>query len=137
MAGEFGVINDGNNTQPDWRHRQAKERLSDSATAGHIDPPMSAAPFVWNGAIEMPAIGAALGIISFIVPSNQNAVIWRVANGTAIGGGIAGWVNGSGTLVWQILRNGSPFKNMNNLVALIGLVEQGGSLLPSPTPRAG
>jgi len=97
-----------------------------------VDPPAAAEPFVWNNAIEMPAVGASEAIISFVVPPNRSGVIWRVGNATGLGGGIAQWVNGSGDLIWQVLRNGSPFKNMNDIRAAIGLVEQMGGLLSAP-----
>jgi hypothetical protein len=97
-----------------------------------IDAPASAEPFIPNAAVKVPAIGSQAVIVSFTVPANRSGVIWRVANGTAIGGGIANWINGSGSLVWQILRDGSPLKNMNNIISLIGLVEQGGAQLGAP-----
>lgn len=97
-----------------------------------VDPPEAAEPFAWNNAIVMPAVGATAAIVSFVVPPNRSGVIWRVGNGTALGGGIAQWVNGSGDLIWQIIRNGSPFKNMNDIRAIIGLVEQTGGLLSAP-----
>jgi len=109
-----------------------------------IDPPDSAEGFLFNCyvspatqkimSVTMPAIGAQATIINFTVPQNRNGRIWRIANGTAVGGGIATWVNGSGSLIWQILRNGSPFKNMNNIASLVGLVEMGGAQLSAGLP---
>lgn len=95
-----------------------------------IEPPASAESFLFNsGVAVMPAIGAQITIVSFVVPRGRSGRIWRVANYSNLTGGIARWVNGSGALVWQILKNGVPFKNFNNIVCAVGLVENGGSKL--------
>jgi hypothetical protein len=104
-----------------------------------VDPPDSAEPFAWdNGSVlrpggvpvEMPAVGATVVIVSFIVPQNRSGMVQRYANGSLLGGGVPGWVNGNGQLVWQILRNGTPVKNMRNIITIRGLVENGGAPLP-------
>lgn len=97
-----------------------------------IDPPLDAEPFHWNGSIPLPLPTAIGTIVSFSVPPNRSGVIWRVGNGSGVQGAIAGWTNGSGTLIWQILRNGAPYKNFDDIVCLIGLVEAGGGLLCAP-----
>ena len=97
-----------------------------------VDPPEAAEPFAWNDAAVMPAKGSSVAVVEFVVPPNRSGVIWRVGNGTALGGGIAQWTNGSGKLIWQVLRNGTPYKNMSDIRCIIGLVEQLGGLLSAP-----
>ena len=109
-----------------------------------VQPPPEAEAFLWNywidpttnkpASVVVPAIGATAVLTSFTVPQNRSGRIWKIANGTGIGGGIANWVNGSGSLTWQILRNGSPFKNFPLIATLVGLVEQGGSELSAGLP---
>lgn len=98
----------------------------------YIDAPDYAEPFDWNAAVIIPAIGSSRVIISFTVPKNRAGVIWTIGNGSGISGGIAAWQYGQGGLVWQVLRNGVPFKNFPNIVTIIGLVEFGGSRLSAP-----
>jgi hypothetical protein len=97
-----------------------------------IDPPPDSWTFLPNGQQTIPAIGASVTICSQTIPKGRSAVIWRLANGTALGLGIAGWTNGDGNLVWKMLRNGVPFQYFNQINTIIGLVEQGGSQLVAP-----
>jgi len=52
----------------------------------------------------LPAIGATVTIISYVVPPGRNGIIYKVAN-NFVGGG---WVEGTGDIVWRILVDGSP-----------------------------
>jgi hypothetical protein len=52
----------------------------------------------------LPAIGASVVIISYVVPPGRNGIIYKVAN-NFVGGG---WVEGTGDIVWRILVDGSP-----------------------------
>lgn len=97
-----------------------------------IDPPPDSWTFLPNGAVLLPAVGVFATICSQTIPKGRSAVIWRLANGTALGGGIAGWNNGDGNLIWQMLRNGIPYQYFNSILTTIGLVEQGGSPLVAP-----
>ncbi len=97
-----------------------------------IDPPDASWPFIPNGVAEMPAEGASATICSITAPLNRAGVIWRIANGTGLGSGIAGWNNGDGTLIWQILRNNQPVQYFNNILTIVGLVELGGAELVAP-----
>ena len=97
-----------------------------------IDPPPDSWTFLPNGAVLIPAVGQSLTVCSQTIPKGRSAVIWKIANGTALGGGIAGWNNGDGNLIWKMLRNGVPFQYFNNILTTIGLVEQGGSGLVAP-----
>src|SRR5690348_11519426 len=80
-------------------------------------PPPQAEPFnyaVWI--IIPPADAANHDVISFIVPPNRNGVIRWIGNG--IEGG--GWQQGSagaGGLRFQILADGTPYKNHANILS--------------------
>jgi hypothetical protein len=52
----------------------------------------------------LPAIGATVTIISYVVPPGRNGVIYKVAN-NFVGGG---WVEGTGDVIWRILVDGAP-----------------------------
>lgn len=95
-------------------------------------PPDNAWPFLPNGAITIPAIGQSAVIVSETVAATRAGVIKRIANYSNAGPGIAGWTPGDGSLVWQILRNGSPYEYFDNIVDVIGLTELGGAELASP-----
>ncbi|MGA8224007.1 MAG: hypothetical protein WB780_20325 [Candidatus Acidiferrales bacterium] len=100
-----------------------------------IDPPEDAEDFEWNAdSVVMPAIGSQANIVSFVVPRGRLGRIWRIANASSLGGGIAGWVNGSNSLIWQILVNGAPFKNFATITCALGLVEFGGMRLSAGLP---
>lgn len=96
------------------------------------EAPPNAWPFLPNGSVVLPAIGASAIICSETVPSSKSGIIRYVANVTQLGPGIAGWTPGDGTLLWQILRNGIPFEYFNNIAIPFGLTELGGAPLASP-----
>jgi hypothetical protein len=52
----------------------------------------------------LPAIGATVTIISYVVPPGRNGIIYKVAN-NFVGGG---WVEGTGDVIWRILVDGTP-----------------------------
>jgi len=83
-----------------------------------IKMPHAGEPFNPTGWIDVPAIGATATIVSHKVGTGRNAVINRIAN-EVVGGG---WVDGDGTLVWQITRNGVPVKNQEAIVSSMGPV---------------
>lgn len=89
-----------------------------------IAMPASGEIFFPAAFITIPAVGQTLPIVKFQVPAGRSGVINRLANEVvgAGGGGGAGWVNGSGQLVWQILINGAVVKNCENIVAQLGTV---------------
>jgi hypothetical protein len=97
-----------------------------------IDPPPDSWTFLPNGQVTMPAIGDSATICSQTIQKGRSAVIWRIANGTALGSGIADWTNGDGNLIWRILRNGVPYQYFGDLKTIVGLVEQGGAPLVGP-----
>lgn len=67
----------------------------------------------------LPAIGATVTIISYVVPAGRNAIIQKVAN-NFVGGG---FVEGTGDLIWRILVDGTPppgATNYDNIVDSLG-----------------
>jgi hypothetical protein len=54
--------------------------------------------------VLLPAIGAQANIVSFQVPLGQHGIVKKIAN-NFVGGG---WVEGSATVIWQILVDGAP-----------------------------
>lgn len=79
-------------------------------------PPANAVPFNEASYIGIPAIGANANVIQFQVPQGYNGVIKWIAN-NFVGGG---WVEGSGSLVYQISADGAPFRNHEDIVASLG-----------------
>jgi hypothetical protein len=72
-------------------------------------PPWIYPPTNWENIDQdnyalLPAIGATVVIISYVVPPGRNGVINKVAN-NFVGGG---WVEGTGDVVWRILVDGTP-----------------------------
>lgn len=106
-----------------------------------IAPPENAFPFLPNGSATLPDIGETRVICFGVVPPNFSGVIWRVANYTVTGPGIAGWTPGTppvdpdtglaneGCLIWQILKNNVPYQYLPNILIAIGLTENGGGRL--------
>lgn len=80
--------------------------------------PADGVSFDYASYVNLPAIGATADIISFTVPDGFNGVIQRIAN-TYVG---AGFVEGSGSVIWQILANGGVVRNYDNMVASLGSV---------------
>lgn len=97
-----------------------------------LDPPPDSWTFLPNGSVPVPSVNKSATICSQTIPKGRSAVIWRIANGTGLGLGIAGWTNGDGTLIWKMLRNGQPFQYFGNFTTIVGLVEAGGSPLVAP-----
>ncbi len=98
-------------------------------------PPNASWPIIPNGAVTVPAIGQSVTVCQQQVPKGYSAVIYRLANGTALNGassGIAGWVNGDGTLLWRMLHNNASYQYFNDLSIIWGLTENGGSPLMAP-----
>lgn len=72
-------------------------------------PPWIYQPTNWENIDQinyalLPAIGAQVTIISYVVPPGRNGVINKVAC-NFVGGG---WVEGSGDVIWRILVDGTP-----------------------------
>ena len=97
-----------------------------------VEPPPASWPFIASGQATIPAIGSSVIVCQETVPKGMSAVIWRVANGTQIAPGIAGWVNGNGALLWKIMHNGQIYQYFNVQKCIFGLVENDGSKLVAP-----
>lgn len=74
-------------------------------------PVPSGTPLVW------------VDVINFIVPNGFDAVIQRYANNYNGGG----WIQGSGQLVWRMLRNGQAIRNYDNILISFGFGGVGGT----------
>jgi hypothetical protein len=96
-----------------------------------IDPPMGAKVIVRTGQIELPSMGNRDVIVQYQVPANNSAVIWRIANGTALVS-YSGFIQLAAPVIWQLLVNGTPYEGLDNITSVIGLIEDGGSVLAAP-----
>jgi hypothetical protein len=81
-----------------------------------VDPPDNWQNIDQLGYVALPAIGAQANIIQFQVPAGYNGVIRKIAN-NYVGGG---WIEGSGSVVWQILVDGAPPPGANSYSAIVG-----------------
>lgn len=82
----------------------------------HLYQPTTGLPFNPTNFVTIPAIGAAAIILDFIVPNGYQGVINQMGN-NFVGGG---FVDGSGNLVWQLLIDGVPYPNFENIIASLG-----------------
>ena len=85
-------------------------------------PPPGAKSFDFKNQLPLPAIGATGTIISFQVRPKYNGII-RAYGNDFVG---AGWTDGSGALIWQILHgNGQePVQYYNAIVSSLGSTSQ-------------
>lgn len=86
--------------------------------------PPDGIPFDPTAYIGTPAVGVIAAVVQFTVPEGFYGVIKKVGN-VYIG---AGFVEGSGSLVWQILQNGGVVRNYDNIVSSLGTVSAPGEL---------
>jgi hypothetical protein len=93
----------------------------------HLFQPQDGFPFDYTAYIATPAVGVAAPVVSFQVPEGHFGVIKKVGN-VYIG---AGFVEGSGSLIWQIQQNQGVVRNYDNILASLGTVTQPGSLAGS------
>ena len=83
-----------------------------------IFPPAQREPFEWAASIAMPGLNATSTVVSFTVPIARNGVIVRLANTTTNGN----FIDGSGALIFQLLQNGVPIENFEQIVSSLGTV---------------
>lgn len=84
-----------------------------------IDPPPSYEPFLNNGFINTPAVDATdHTIFSFTVPNNWDGIINLIANAYN-GTNFTPFANNG---VWRVLRDGVPFKGLDNIQWFFGTV---------------
>jgi len=84
-----------------------------------LDAPDGSIPFDPELAIALPAIGANQVVVSHEVPEGYDGVInaysWNFTNGN--------FVDGDGSIVAQMLRNGTPIRNYNNITVQKGCIQ--------------
>ncbi len=85
-----------------------------------LDAPDGAVPFDPQTAVALPTIlGTTAVIVSYLCPDGRDGVInaysWNFTGG--------GFVDGSGDIVVQILRNGVPIRNYENIVVQKGSIQ--------------
>ena len=73
--------------------------------------------------IPVPAPGASAIIFSFQVPTSMRLILNQIGN-NFVGGG---FTEGSGYLIWQILDNGVPIEDFEDIIGSLGNVA-----LPTP-----
>lgn len=84
----------------------------------HLYMPSDGVAFDYTAYVPLPAIAATGTVIDFTVPQGMHGVIKRVGN-VFVG---AGWTEGGGALIWQILANGGVCRNYDNILASLGAV---------------
>ena len=82
----------------------------------HLYQPTTGLPFNETTYITIPAEGAQATILDFRVPNGYQGVINQMGN-NFVGGG---FVDGSGDLIWQLLLDGVPYPNFENIIASLG-----------------
>jgi hypothetical protein len=82
----------------------------------HLYQPTTGLPFNPTTYVTIPAIGATAIILDFFVPNGYQGVINQMGN-NFVGGG---FVDGSGNLVWQLLIDGVPYPNFEDIIASLG-----------------
>src|ERR1035437_42487 len=101
----------------------AKNPIPTYAKRPWLDMPDGAMSFDQQLAIGMPAVLGTAVIVSLVVPSGYDGVInaysWNFTGG--------GFVQGSGDLQVQMLRNGAAIRNYDNI-----LMEKGSISVPRP-----
>jgi hypothetical protein len=94
-----------------------------------VNPPDQWENLDISGYVALPAEAAQAVIVTFKVPQGRNGVIKKIAN-NLIGGG---WVEGSGTINWQILVDGAPPPGASSYDSILDSL----GAVPSPTEIAG
>jgi hypothetical protein len=84
--------------------------------AAYLDMPEDGTPFNEVTYADLPAIGAQAVIIQFTVPQGSNGVIKWIGN-NYVG---AGWTEGTGDLVYQLLADGQPIRNFERIIGSLG-----------------
>lgn len=117
--------------QADAQAQRATSRASNIQQVQNppwVDPPAGSESFSPTASVALPAIGQTAQIIGpiapqqLVVPQGRSGVIraigiWGLGTGAS---GIAGWNNGDGNLIFQVMRNGVPEKNYEKITMLYG-----------------
>lgn len=88
--------------------------------------PRDGFPFDEAAYIATPAVGVTSAVVTFTVPQGFHGVIKRIGN-VYVG---AGFVEGSGSLIWQILQDTGVVRGYDSIKASLGTVT-------APTEQAG
>ena len=104
--------------QSDLQLKGSQSDASNPTTAPWITMPDGGFPFNTPGVINTPAIavGTWVDIINITVPNGFDGVIKNLVN--QYNG--QGFVDGSGTLIWRVLRNGQAVRGYNNILSQLG-----------------
>lgn len=81
-----------------------------------LEMPADGIPFNEVDYVALPAIGATAVVLSFLVSPGLNGSIKWIGN-NFVG---AGFTDGSGDIIWQILHDGEPFRNHQNIIGSLG-----------------
>ena len=85
-------------------------------TSPFIEMPPDGIPFNELGWQPLPALGASVAVISFQVPTGNNGVIRWLGN-EYLG---PEFVEGNGSVYWQIQADGVPITNFQNILGSLG-----------------
>jgi len=85
--------------------------------AAFLEMPPDGVPFNEAAYVDLlPVAAGAAVVLQFTVPQGYNGSIKWIGN-NFVG---AGWTEGTGALVWQILADGQPIRNFENIVGSLG-----------------
>lgn len=79
-------------------------------------PPANAIAFNEVNYINLPPSGTTATILSFTVPDGMNGVIKWIGN-NFVG---AGWIEGSGSVIWRVAADDAFVRNHENILASLG-----------------
>lgn len=103
--------------------------LLSSALPAHLYMPPDGISFDPTGYVSLPAVGVTSTVLQFTVPEGYHGIIKRMGN-EYVG---TGFVQGSGSLVWQLQSNAGVIRNYDNITSSLGAVnnpkELGGGVL--------
>jgi hypothetical protein len=91
-----------------------------------LEAPEGSVPFDPETAIDLPAAAGNNVVVTLTVPDGYDGVInaysWNFTGG--------GFIQGSGDLVVQLLRNGTPIRNYDNITVEKGSIAQARAISP-------
>jgi hypothetical protein len=79
-------------------------------------PSVDSESFDFCTGVALPAVGAQAVVVDFFVPEGRNGIIARLGN-VYLGSGFTDY---SGSLQWQLLADGVPIANYENIIASLG-----------------
>jgi len=82
----------------------------------YLEMPADGIPFNEVNYVNLPAIGAEVAIVSFMVSPGMHGVIKWIGN-NFVG---AGFTDGSGSIIWQITIDGQPVRNHQRIIGSLG-----------------